>query len=75
MLPHLLGTGSCSSETLSAPGRVQVLLLGIVGLRGGGDALDGWHWPGHPQEPLRGATGDGAPQGNSSGASPRILRG
>lgn len=70
--PYLLGSGAPALRPLGAPGRVWALLLGSAGLRGGGDALDGGHWPEQPQQPLGGVLGDGTPQGNSFGASPRI---
>lgn len=74
-LPYLLGTRSQLLGTLTACGRAQALPLGSAGFWGGGDALNGWHWPGHPQQPLRCGPGDGGPQGNSFGASAGIQSG
>lgn len=74
-LPYLLSTGSQLVRTRNAPRQVQALLFDSTGLGGGGDTLDGRHRPGHPQQPLRGGSGDGAPQGNSLGTSPWIQRG
>ena len=73
--PYLLGTRSQLLGTLMAYGRVQALLLGYAGFWGGGDALNGRHRSGHPQQPLRGGPGDGSPQENSFGASTGIQRG
>lgn len=72
---YLLGVGSPPLRPLNAHGRVQALLLGSAGLRGGRDALDGGHRPGQPQQPLSSGPGDGAPQGTPFGASSKIQRG
>lgn len=70
--PYPLSISAQLLGTLAAPGRVHVLLLGSAGLGGGRDALDGRHRPGHSQQPLGGGAGDGTPQRDSFGASPRV---